>query len=76
MTYLYENQEFINRDPYERGIEYLTSIYLLSRCNGLVAGRTTGTVGACIMAEKYEFRYIFSLGRYGVEDEIMLRESV
>lgn len=72
-TYLYENQEFINRDPYERGIEYLTSIYLLSRCNGLIAGRTTGTVGTCIMAEKYEFRYIFSLGRYGVEDEIMFQ---
>lgn len=70
-TYLYENQEFTNRDPFERGIEYLTSIYLLSRCNGLVAGRTTGTVGACIMADNYEFKYIFSLGRYGVEDEMI-----
>lgn len=70
-TYLYENQEFTNRDPLERGIEYLTSIYLLSRCNGLVAGRTTGTVGACIMADNYEFKYIFSLGRYGVEDEMI-----
>lgn len=70
-TYLYENQEFIDRDPLERGIEYLTSIYLLSKCNGLVAGRTTGTVGACIMAENFEFRYIFSLGRYGLEDEML-----
>lgn len=70
-TYLYENKEFTDRDPFERGIEYLTSIYLLSQCNGLVAGRTSGTVGTCIMADHYEFRYIFSLGRYGIEDEML-----
>lgn len=70
-TYLYENKEFTDRDPFERGIEYLTSIYLLSKCNGLVAGRTSGTVGTCIMADNYEFRYIFSLGRYGIEDEML-----
>lgn len=70
-TYLNDNKEFTDRDPFERGVEYLSSIYLLSKCNGLVAGRTTGTVGACIMAENYEFRYIFSLGRYGIEDEII-----
>lgn len=70
-TYLYENQEFTNRDPFERGIEYLTSIYLLSKCNGIIAGRTSGTVGTCIMADNYEFRYIFSLGRYGIEDEMI-----
>lgn len=70
-TYLYENLEFTDRDPFERGIEYLTSIYLLSKCNGLVAGRTSGTVGTCIMADNYEFRYIFSLGRYGIEDDML-----
>lgn len=75
-TYLYENQEFIDRDPYERGIEYLTSIYLLSRCNGLIAGRTTGTVGVCVMAENYEFKYIFSLGRYGLEDEMLQKRCL
>lgn len=75
-TYLYENQEFIDRDPFERGIEYLTSIYLLSKCNGLIAGRTTGTVGTCIMADHYEFKYIFSLGRYGLEDEMLQNRCV
>lgn len=76
-TYLYENKEFvIDRNPFERGIEYLCSIYLLSKCNGLVAGRTTGTVGTCIMADNYEFKYIFSLGRYGVEDNIIGRLQV
>ena len=75
-TYLYENREFIDRDPFERGIEYLTSIYLLSQCNGLIAGRTTGTVGTCIMADNYEFKYIFSLGRYGLEDEMLQNKCV
>lgn len=70
-TYLNENEEFANRKAFERGIEYLTSIYLLAQCNGLIAGRTSGTVGACIMAEKYEFKYIFALGRYGIEDKIL-----
>ena len=76
-TYLYENKEFvIERNPFDRGIEYLCSIYLLSKCNGLVAGRTTGTVGTCIMADNYEFKYIFSLGRYGVEDNIVDRVKI
>lgn len=70
-TYLYKNKDFIDRDSFERGVEYLTSIYLLSKCNGLIAGRTSGTVGTCIMADKFEFCYIFALGRYGVEDEIL-----
>ena len=74
-TYLYENEEFIGRDPFERGVEYLTSIYILTKCNGLVAGRTTGTVGACIMADQYEFRHIFSLGRYGIEDRMLLNKE-
>ncbi|MBQ9991379.1 MAG: hypothetical protein IJP31_10650 [Lachnospiraceae bacterium] len=70
--YLNHHKEFSERDAFERGIEYLTSIYLLSRCNGLVAGRTSGTVGACLLAEDYEFKHVFSLGRYGIED-IMLQ---
>lgn len=40
-TYLYENQEFMNRDSFERGIEYLISLYLLPKCNGIIAGRAT-----------------------------------
>lgn len=75
-TYLNENKEFTDRDSFERGIEYLTSIYLLSRCNGLIAGRTSGTVGACIMSDHYEFKYIFSLGRYGLEDTMTIARDL
>ena len=74
--YLNENKDFAERDSLEKGIEYLTSIYLLSRCNGIIAGRTSGTVGACIMANNYEFRYFFALGSYGIEDKIMQRKDL
>lgn len=70
-TYLNYNSGFVDRDPFLRGVEYLSSIYLLSKCNGIVAGRTSGTVGAVIMADSYEFCHVFSLGRYGLEDKIL-----
>lgn len=74
-TYLNNTPEFVNRSGKMRGIEYLKSIYLLSRCNGLVAGRTSGTVGAMLMSEGYDFQYVFSLGRYGIEDVLMNKEE-
>lgn len=70
-TYLNDDKEFTKRTPYQLGLDNLKSIYLLSRCKGLIAGRTSGTVGASILADQYEFMHIFSIGRYGVEDKIM-----
>ena len=73
--YLNDTPEFVNRSGRIRGIEYLKSIYLLSKCNGLVAGRTSGTVGAVLMSKGYEFQYVFSLGRYGVEDVLINKKA-
>lgn len=73
--YLNDTPEFVNRSGRTRGIEYLKSIYLLSKCNGLVAGRTSGTVGAVLMSKGYEFQYVFSLGRYGVEDVMINKKA-
>lgn len=70
-TFLNYNKEFVGEEPYRNGLDYLTSIYLLSKCNGLIAGRTSGTVGTMLLAEDYEFWYIFSKGRYGVEEGIL-----
>lgn len=69
--FLNEDSEFNEKTPFERGMDYLQSIYTLSRCNGIIAGRTSGTVGAVILADNYDFQYFFSLGRYGIEDKIM-----
>lgn len=74
--YLNFNAEFTERSPFERGMEHLKSIYLLAKCNGMIAGRTSGTVGALLMADHYEFQYVFSLGRYGIEEPILTNQIV
>ena len=75
-TFLNFNKEFTERTPEQRGLDNLASIYCLSLCNGIIAGRTSGTVGAVLLAKKYEFKYIFSIGRYGVDDTIIEKQLV
>lgn len=74
-TYLNEDKEFTNREPYQIGLDNLKSIYLLSKCTGLIAGRTSGTVGATVMSKGYEFIKVFSLGRYGKEGSIIEEDT-
>lgn len=55
----------INRDhdSYWRGMEYLSSICLLSKCGGLVAGACGGSYGAFYMnGGAYRYTYFFDLG--------------
>lgn len=52
-------------DNYWSGLEYLSSIILLSRCDALVGGNCGGTLGAIFFNdEKYEFTHVFDLGLY------------
>ena len=57
----------INRDNdrFLRGKEYLTTILILSKCDGIIAGRTSGTVGAFLLSDGYDYSYVYDLGRYG-----------
>ena len=52
-------------DYFLRGKEYLTEMVLLSACNCLVAGRTSGTVGVMMMTNGFENSLTFNFGRYG-----------
>ncbi|MDO4329863.1 MAG: hypothetical protein Q4C66_11070 [Lachnospiraceae bacterium] len=52
-------------DKMLQGLEYLTTIYILSHCNCLIGGRAGGTVGAMVMSEGYEEQYFWDLGKYG-----------
>lgn len=70
-TFLNYNKDFVGDSPQKNGLDYLTSIFILSRCTGLIAGRTSGTVGTALLSEGFEFQYIFSKGRYGVDEEIL-----
>lgn len=52
-------------DEYLKGIEYLSSLYILSRCKALVGGNCTGTRIAIFLNDRtYERVYIFDRGLY------------
>ena len=48
----------------ERALDYLTNIVILSRCTGVIAGRTSGAVGMALLADSFEFEYYWDLGIY------------
>ncbi len=50
---------------YNLAKEYLLSIYILSKCRFFIGGRTTGTKWAWLLSEKWEYFYIWKLGKYG-----------
>ena len=53
------------KDDYTMAKDYLITILLLSKCDCLVAGNTSGSIGALLLNKEYEYQYIFNLGRYG-----------
>ena len=50
--------------PYYRNREYLISILVLSKCNALVAGGTSGSIGALFMSDSFEHCHMYQLGTY------------
>ncbi len=58
------------RDKYFKGLEYLESIVLLSRCQCMIAGRTNGSLLALLMSEGYRYMYMWNKGRYGIDDDV------
>lgn len=56
-----------NRDNnnYWRGLEYFSSINLLSQCTSLIGGNCGGTLAAVLLNDgAYEYTHIFNLGLY------------
>ena len=51
-------------DRYKKGLDYAITIGLLSRCSCLVAGRTSGVLGALLLAKGYDSVYLFDIGTY------------
>lgn len=49
---------------YQKGFDYAVTIGLLAECNGLVAGRVSGTYGALLQEKRFENVYLFDLGLY------------
>lgn len=52
-------------DKYLQGMEYIVSMLLLTKCDGLITSMTSGSTGIMCMTEKpYEYLYVFDLGVY------------
>lgn len=64
-TYLYQVNFDRKDDIYLKGLEYLSSLQLLSRCDALVGGNCGGACAALYMNNmKYEHVELFNLGLY------------
>lgn len=65
MSYIYEVQFDRENDIYLKGLEYLSSLQLLSRCDALLGGNCGGACAAIYMNNmKYEYVELFKLGLY------------
>lgn len=54
-----------NNDEYLKGLEYLSSINILAKCDSLIAGGCAGTYAALIMNnQNYKHTFIWDLGVY------------
>lgn len=69
--YITINKENINdisikksADKYKIGKDYLINIILLSRCDYIIAGNTSGSQGALLIRHKFNNKYFFNLGNY------------
>jgi hypothetical protein len=51
-------------DRYNTNLEYLSSLSLLSKCDCLIAGRTSGTVVTMLMNQAYDYTFFWDLGVY------------
>lgn len=62
--YLAEHIKCTRKDSFNQGLEYLSSIYCLSKCDVMIAGRTSGSIVAHLMAENEQNAYFVDLGIY------------
>ena len=73
--YNYDGNKFLSNDKvindlgtsaYERAMNYLVKMIILSKCGYLVGGNTNGMWAANVFADKtFKDKYIFELGEYG-----------
>jgi hypothetical protein len=65
MSYIYQVQFNRDNDIYLKGLEYLSSLLLLSKCDVLLGGNCGGACAALYMNNmKYEHVELFDLGLY------------
>jgi len=56
-------------EKYLQGLEYLTDIVILSRCNSIIGGTSCGMIAAVLMSNGFEHQYFFDCGVFGITDK-------
>ena len=54
----------IQKQKIAKGQNYAASVLMLSKCDCLVAGNTSGSIAARLLSDGYKYEKIFDLGRY------------
>lgn len=62
--YLSEIKHQKKNGRYNRDLNYLMNILILAKSSCIVAGRTSGSVGAALLSDGWEYSYFFDLGYY------------
>jgi hypothetical protein len=66
MTEIYQVFDDRKSAIYTDGLQYLSSVYLLSKCDAFVGGNCGGSTSALYLNDgKYKYWYLFNLGFYG-----------
>jgi len=53
-----------DNEKYNLGLNYLSTIYNLSKCDYFIGGKTAGSIGVYLMSNNFIFDYIWELGYY------------
>ena len=51
-------------EKWHNTVDYYSTIYILSKCDGLLAGLTCGSICAYMMSREFNYTYFWNLGRY------------
>lgn len=62
--YLSEIPVSCSAEKWQNIVDYYATIYILSKCDGLVAGLTCGSICSYFMTDGYEYVYFWNLGKY------------
>jgi hypothetical protein len=67
----FENADYISQiintekeENYSLGLDYLSSIYNLSKCDFFIGGKTAGTVGVYLLSKGFVYDYVWDIGFY------------
>jgi hypothetical protein len=74
VQYLAEVQKKRERDKYFLGLEYLSSINILSKCSCFIGGQTMGTFGVYALTNGFEYAYVYNLGKYPASQPTLRNE--